>query len=66
MGVSGNPAIIMFDENKVAKTLEFVPGISHRTGVGGLDRFAELSFNVNAVVVASFTDCAVRRYDFAL
>ena len=64
MGISGNPTVIMLNENKVAKSFEFVSGISHRSGIGSLNRFTELGFNVYAVIVAAFADGPVRRDDF--
>ena len=37
MGISGNPAVVMTDEDQIAETFQFVAGISDGAAVGGFD-----------------------------
>ena len=58
MGVSGNPAVGMLDQNQVAKPFQFVSGIGNRAGIGGFNRCSQRGFNINAVIGAPFADAS--------
>lgn len=66
VGIGGNPAVVVLNQNQVAETFQFVAGISDRAFVGRLDVGAECGFDVYAVIGAAFTDGAEMRDDGAL
>ncbi len=59
VGISGNPPVVMPDQNQIAEPFEFVSGISDGAFVGRFDRCSFGGFDVNAVVGASLADGAV-------
>ncbi len=63
MGISGNPAVVMTDEDQIAETFQFVAGISDGAAVGGFDGGPSAGLDIDAVVGPSFADGAVFGYD---
>ena len=58
VGIGGNPAVVVLNQNQVAETFQFVAGISDRAFVGRLDVGAECGCDVYAVIGAAFADGA--------
>lgn len=52
VGIGGNPAVVVLNQNQVAETFQFVAGISDRAFVGRLDVGTECGFDVYAVIGA--------------
>lgn len=66
VGIGGNPAVVVLNQNQVAETFQFVAGISDRAFVGCLDVGTECGFDVYAVIGAAFADGAEMRNDCTL
>ena len=63
MGIGGDPAVFMLDQNQIAETFKFVAGISDGSRVSGFDSRAFGCFDVDTVIVAAFADGAELRDD---
>ena len=66
MGIGGDVAVAVADENEVAEAFELVAGIGDGAGVGGADGGAAGGFDVDAVIGAPLADGAEFGNDGAL